>query len=59
MLCSVSRVLGYRNVKSFVSSHLYFLVTEWLAQRQSDDRYTLGSFPYNLLDLDTVKDFYK
>ncbi|KAM9358741.1 serine-protein kinase ATM [Symphorus nematophorus] len=58
MLCSVSRVLGYRSVKTFVSSHLYYLVAEWLAQRQSDDRYTLGSFPFTLLDHDTVKDFY-
>ncbi|XP_020498541.2 serine-protein kinase ATM [Labrus bergylta] len=58
MLCSVSRSLGYRSVKTFVSSHLYYLVAEWLAQRQSDDRYTLGSFPYPLLDHDTVKDFY-
>nr|XP_046246217.1 serine-protein kinase ATM isoform X2 [Scatophagus argus] len=58
MLCSVSRALGYRNVKTFVTSHLYYLVSEWLAQRQSDDRYTLGSFPYTLLDHDTVKDFY-
>ncbi|XP_026219215.1 serine-protein kinase ATM [Anabas testudineus] len=58
MLCSVSRELGYRSVKSFVSSHLYYLVAEWLAQRRSDDRYTIGSFPYTLLDLNTVKDFY-
>ncbi|XP_067450490.1 serine-protein kinase ATM isoform X1 [Thunnus thynnus] len=58
MLCSVSRALGYRSVKTFVSSHLYYLVAEWLSQRQSDDRYTLGSFPYTLLDHDTVKDFY-
>ncbi|XP_059186754.1 serine-protein kinase ATM [Centropristis striata] len=58
MLCSVSRALGYRSVKTFVTSHLYYLVAEWLAQRQSDDRYTLGSFPYTLLDHDTVKDFY-
>ncbi|XP_070685735.1 serine-protein kinase ATM [Pempheris klunzingeri] len=58
MLCIVSRVLGYRSVKSFVSSHLYYLVAEWLAQRQSDDRYTLGSFPYTLLEHNTVKDFY-
>ncbi|KAM8905494.1 serine-protein kinase ATM [Spinachia spinachia] len=58
MLDSVSRALGYRSVKTFVSSHLYYLVAEWLAQRQSDDRYTLGSFPYTLLDHDTVKDFY-
>ncbi|KAL6116348.1 atm [Pungitius sinensis] len=58
MLGSVSRALGYRSVKTFVSSHLYYLVAEWLAQRQSDDRYTLGSFPYTLLDHNTVKDFY-
>ncbi|XP_045929347.1 serine-protein kinase ATM isoform X1 [Micropterus dolomieu] len=58
MLCCVSKALGYRNVKTFVTSHLYYLVAEWLAQRQSDDRYTLGSFPYTLLDHDTVKEFY-
>ncbi|XP_019950752.2 serine-protein kinase ATM [Paralichthys olivaceus] len=58
MLCSVSRALGYRSVKTFVTSHLYYLVAEWLAQRQSDDRYTLGSFPYALLDHDAIKDFY-
>lgn len=59
MLCSVSRALGYRSVKTFVSSHLNYLVAEWLAQRQSDDRYTLGSFPYSLLDHDTIQEFYK
>ncbi|XP_034556513.1 serine-protein kinase ATM [Notolabrus celidotus] len=58
MLCSVSTSLGYRSVKTFVSSHLYYLVAEWLAQRQSDDRYTLGSFPFTLLDHNTVKEFY-
>ncbi|XP_028274525.1 serine-protein kinase ATM isoform X2 [Parambassis ranga] len=58
MLCSVSSMLGYSSVKTFVSSHLFYLVAEWLAQRQSDDRYTLGSFPYSLLDHNTVKDFY-
>lgn len=59
MLACVSRELGYRSVKTFISSHLYYLVSEWLAQRQSDDRYTLGSFPFTLLDLQTVKDFYR
>ncbi|XP_034023977.1 serine-protein kinase ATM isoform X2 [Thalassophryne amazonica] len=58
VLCSVSRVLGYKNVKTFLNFHLYYLVTQWLAERQSDDRYTLGSFPYTLLNHDTVKDFY-
>lgn len=59
MLFSVSKVKSCRSVKTFVTSHLYYLVAEWLAQRQSDDRYTLGSFPYSLLDQNTVKDFYK
>uniref|UniRef100_A0A1A7X0C2 non-specific serine/threonine protein kinase n=1 Tax=Iconisemion striatum TaxID=60296 RepID=A0A1A7X0C2_9TELE len=58
MLSSVSKVLGYKSVKTFISSHMFYLVAEWLAQRQSDDRYTLGSFPYSLLDHDSVKHFY-
>ncbi|XP_077397669.1 serine-protein kinase ATM isoform X3 [Festucalex cinctus] len=58
MLCSVSRALGYNNMKTFVSSHLYYLVAEWLSQRQSDDSYTLESFPFTLLDHSTLKDFY-
>lgn len=58
-LCSVSQALGYRSAKSLVASHLYYLVDEWLKQRESDDRYTLGSFPFSLLGHQTVKDFYK
>ncbi|XP_019720538.1 serine-protein kinase ATM [Hippocampus comes] len=58
MLCSVSRTLGYNKMKTFVSSHLYYLVAEWLSQRQSDDSYTLESFPFTLLDHGTLKDFY-
>ncbi|XP_051934283.1 serine-protein kinase ATM [Hippocampus zosterae] len=58
MLCSVSKALGYNKMKSFVSSHLYYLVAEWLSQRQSDDSYTLESFPFTLLDHGTLKDFY-
>eukprot|EP00066_Takifugu_rubripes_P017315 XP_011606581.1 PREDICTED: serine-protein kinase ATM [Takifugu rubripes] len=59
ILGSVCRVLGYSSVKSLVTSHLYYLVAEWLAQRLSDDRYTLGSFPYTVLDQETVRDFYR
>lgn len=58
MVSSVSKELGYTNVKTFVSSHLHYLVSEWLVLRQSDDRYTLGSFPITLLDHSTVKEFY-
>ncbi|KAM8853870.1 serine-protein kinase ATM [Synchiropus picturatus] len=58
VLCSVSSTLGYRSVKLLLSSHLDYLVAEWLSQRQSDDRYTLGSFPVSLLDHSTVRDYY-
>uniref|UniRef100_A0A8C5ALW6 non-specific serine/threonine protein kinase n=1 Tax=Gadus morhua TaxID=8049 RepID=A0A8C5ALW6_GADMO len=58
VLCSVSRALGYRSVKGFVSSHLYYLVAEWLGLRQADDRYNLESFPFALLGHDTLHDFY-
>ncbi|XP_061537263.1 serine-protein kinase ATM isoform X2 [Phycodurus eques] len=58
MLCSVSGALGYDKMKTFVSSHLYYLIAEWLSQRQSDDSYTLESFPFIFLDHDTVKEFY-
>ena len=59
VLCSVSRALGYRSVKGFVSSHLYYLVAEWLGLRQADDRYNLESFPFALLGHDTLHDFYR
>uniref|UniRef100_H3CCZ5 Serine-protein kinase ATM n=1 Tax=Tetraodon nigroviridis TaxID=99883 RepID=H3CCZ5_TETNG len=59
ILGSVCGVLGYSSVRTFVGSHLYYLVAEWLAQRQSDDRYTLGSFPYSVLDQETVAGFYR
>jgi len=59
VLCSVSRALGYRSAKGFVSSHLYYLVAEWLGQRQADNGYTLESFPFTLLGHDTLHDFYR
>ncbi|XP_061781898.1 serine-protein kinase ATM [Nerophis lumbriciformis] len=58
MLCSVSAALGYKKVKTLVRSHLYYLVAEWLSQRQSDERYTLESFPFTLLDHSTLQEFY-
>uniref|UniRef100_A0A8C8F0W8 non-specific serine/threonine protein kinase n=1 Tax=Oncorhynchus tshawytscha TaxID=74940 RepID=A0A8C8F0W8_ONCTS len=54
VLGSVSRALGYRSVEGFVSSHLDYLVAEWLGQHG----YTLESFPYTLLNHATLKDFY-
>ncbi|KAJ7995488.1 hypothetical protein DPEC_G00245090 [Dallia pectoralis] len=55
VLGSVSSVLGYRSVEGFVSSHLDYLVTEWLGQ----PGYTLESFPYTLLNHTTLNDFYR
>uniref|UniRef100_A0A6Q2X681 non-specific serine/threonine protein kinase n=1 Tax=Esox lucius TaxID=8010 RepID=A0A6Q2X681_ESOLU len=54
VLGCVSRALGYRSVEGFVSSHLDYLVTEWLGQ----PGYTLESFPYTLLNHATLNDFY-
>lgn len=59
MLGSVCGELGYSSVRTLVSSHLDYLLAEWLAQRQSDERYTLGSFPFTVLDQETVRDFYR
>ncbi|XP_076837050.1 serine-protein kinase ATM isoform X2 [Brachyhypopomus gauderio] len=57
VLAAVSSTLGYRSMELFVRSHLYFLVAEWLAQRQTDPGYTLQSFPYALLGCSTLEDF--
>uniref|UniRef100_A0A8B9JDG6 ATM serine/threonine kinase n=1 Tax=Astyanax mexicanus TaxID=7994 RepID=A0A8B9JDG6_ASTMX len=59
VLGSVSRSLGYRSSKAFVCSHLYYLVAEWLSQRETDPSYTLQSFPYTLLNYSTLEEFYR
>ncbi|KAJ8400321.1 hypothetical protein AAFF_G00397040 [Aldrovandia affinis] len=53
VLKSISRTLGYRSVQHFVSSHLHYLVAEWLRQ------YSLGSFPHTLLNHASLQDFYR
>ncbi|XP_036392547.1 LOW QUALITY PROTEIN: serine-protein kinase ATM [Megalops cyprinoides] len=53
VLESVSRTLSYRSAVSFVTSHLHYLVTEWLRQ------YSLESFPYTLLSHASIQDFYR
>ncbi|KAJ8368814.1 hypothetical protein SKAU_G00088420 [Synaphobranchus kaupii] len=53
VLESVSRTLSYRSGKSFVNSHLHYLVTEWLRQ------YSLGLFPYTLLYHTSLHEFYR
>ncbi|XP_077063729.1 serine-protein kinase ATM [Siphateles boraxobius] len=59
VLRGVSRSLGYRDSKSLIHSHLYYLVAEWLNQKQSDSRYTLQSFPYTLLGFCSLDEFYR
>uniref|UniRef100_A0A8C2EAK1 non-specific serine/threonine protein kinase n=1 Tax=Cyprinus carpio TaxID=7962 RepID=A0A8C2EAK1_CYPCA len=59
VLRSVSRSLGYRDSKSLINAHLYYLVAEWLNQKQSDASYTLQSFPYILLDYCSLEEFYR
>ncbi|XP_067221098.1 serine-protein kinase ATM isoform X2 [Chanodichthys erythropterus] len=59
VLRGVSRSLGYRDSKSLINSHLYYLVAEWLNQKQSDSRYTLQSFPYTLLGYCSLEEFYR
>ncbi|KAL4647243.1 serine-protein kinase ATM isoform X2 [Arapaima gigas] len=58
-LGSVARTLGYKSLESLVGSHLHYLVTEWLRQRQTNTDYTLQSFPYSLLNHATLADFYR
>ncbi|XP_059370854.1 serine-protein kinase ATM isoform X1 [Carassius carassius] len=59
VLRGVSRSLGYRDSKSLINAHLYYLVAEWLNQKQSDASYTLQSFPYTLLDCCRLEEFYR
>ncbi|XP_051534451.1 serine-protein kinase ATM isoform X2 [Myxocyprinus asiaticus] len=59
VLGGVSRSLGYRESESLISSHLYYLVAEWLNQKQADSRYTLQSFPYTLLGYSDLEEFYR
>ncbi|CAM4556990.1 unnamed protein product [Leuciscus chuanchicus] len=59
VLRGVSRSLGYRDSKSLIHSHLYYLVAEWLNQKQSDSRYTLQSVPYTLLGFCSLDEFYR
>ncbi|KAG5269701.1 hypothetical protein AALO_G00205070 [Alosa alosa] len=59
VLNSVSCALSYRSSEALVSSHLYYLVSEWLCQRETEGTYTLEAFPYTLLNHNTLEDFYR
>ncbi|KAM4796105.1 serine-protein kinase ATM [Rhinophrynus dorsalis] len=53
----VSEALGYRNVKDFMTSHLDYLVLQWL--RMKAPGYSLSTFPYVLLKCSTLKEFFR
>ncbi|KAL2096545.1 hypothetical protein ACEWY4_008693 [Coilia grayii] len=55
----VSRALGYRSPEALVSSHLHYLLSQWLCQRETDHSYTLQAFPYTLLNHSSLEDFYR
>ncbi|XP_075055005.1 serine-protein kinase ATM [Mixophyes fleayi] len=57
VLEKVSTTLGYRTVKDFMTSHLDYLVFEWLRMKMSG--YNLSTFPYTLLNYTTLRDFYR
>ncbi|KAM8974926.1 serine-protein kinase ATM [Pelodytes ibericus] len=53
----VSAALGYTSVNDFITSHLDYLVLEWL--RMKLPGYSLSTFPYILLNYPTLQDFYR
>ncbi|XP_073469598.1 serine-protein kinase ATM [Aquarana catesbeiana] len=57
VLEKVSSTLGYRSLKDFMTSHLDYLILEWL--RMKVPGYNLSTFPYTLLQYTTLRDFYR
>ncbi|KAK6486135.1 serine-protein kinase ATM-like isoform X1 [Huso huso] len=55
VLCAISETLGCRSVESFMGSHLDYLITEWLKQKE----YTLSTFPCVLLNFPSLQEFYR
>ena len=50
----MSSALGYKAASTYLSCHLPFLVNQWL-----DLDYPLNTFPYHLLQCNSVKQFYR
>ncbi|KAM9220531.1 serine-protein kinase ATM isoform 2-T2 [Dugong dugon] len=57
VLEKVSEVFGYRHLEDFMTSHLDYLVLEWL--NHQDTEYSLSSFPFILLNYTNLEDFYR
>ncbi|XP_076184293.1 serine-protein kinase ATM isoform X3 [Aptenodytes patagonicus] len=57
VLKKVSDIFGYKSIEDFMTSHLDYLVMEWL--KINDNGYSLSSFPYVLLNYTSLEEFYR
>ncbi|KAM9566085.1 serine-protein kinase ATM [Guaruba guarouba] len=57
VLEKVSDIFGYKNIEDFMTSHLDYLVMEWL--KINDSGYSLSAFPYVLLNHTSLEEFYR
>ncbi|XP_010190562.1 PREDICTED: serine-protein kinase ATM-like, partial [Mesitornis unicolor] len=57
VLKKVSDVFGYKSIEDFMTSHLDYLVMEWL--KINDSGYSLSAFPYGLLNYTSLEEFYR
>ncbi|XP_007447277.1 PREDICTED: serine-protein kinase ATM isoform X2 [Lipotes vexillifer] len=57
VLQKVSETFGYRHLEDFMTSHLDYLVLQWL--NLEDTEYSLSSFPFTLLNYTNIEDFYR
>ncbi|KAK1190904.1 ATM kinase, partial [Pygoscelis papua] len=57
VLKKVSDIFGYKSIEGFMTSHLDYLVMEWL--KINDNGYSLSSFPYALLNYTSLEEFYR
>ncbi|NWY72580.1 ATM kinase, partial [Erithacus rubecula] len=57
VLKKVSDIFGYKSIEDFMTSHLDYLVMEWL--KMNDSGYSLSAFPYVLLNYTSLEEFYR
>ncbi|KFV19193.1 Serine-protein kinase ATM, partial [Tauraco erythrolophus] len=53
----LSDIFGYKSLEDFMTSHLDYLVMEWL--KINDSGYSLSAFPYVLLNYTSLEEFYR
>ncbi|KAM6385454.1 serine-protein kinase ATM isoform 5-T11 [Alca torda] len=57
VLKKISDIFGYKSIEDFMTSHLDYLVMEWL--KINDSGYSLSAFPYVLLNYTSLEEFYR